>query len=60
MFDDFLPASTVKKTKNYAIPASVKRKLEYASQRQHKQVMGVKHCQEKRKLGKICFTSNLH
>ena len=53
MFNGFLPASTVKKTKNYAVPASVKWKLEFASQRQLKQVMGqpakfhLTHCQEK-------------
>ena len=33
MFDGFLPASKVKKNKNYAIPASVKRNSVFASQR---------------------------
>ena len=53
MFNGFFPVSTVKKTKNYAVPASVKWKLEFASQRQLKQVMGqpakfhLTHCQEK-------------
>ena len=33
MFDGFLPASNIKKDKNYAIPASVKRISVFASQR---------------------------
>ena len=49
----FCQPALLKKTENYAVPASVKWKLEFASQRQLKQVMGqpakfhLTHCQEK-------------